>query len=198
MLEIRNLRQHNLQPVSLTVPNGQALAVTGPSGSGKTLFLRAVADLDPNEGSIRLDGLDRTETNAPQWRRQVVYVPADPAWWADDVGTHFSDVAAAVQFTTAMGLHEDVFEWPINRLSTGERQRLGLARALALSPRCLLLDEPTSGLDDGNRAQVETIITEQMSRGTICFIVTHDREQARRLAPKNLHFEQGRSRLVAE
>ena len=61
------------------VEAGHCVAVTGPSGSGKTLFLRATADLHPNEGSVRLNGINRDEILAPQWRQNATYVPADPA-----------------------------------------------------------------------------------------------------------------------
>ncbi len=196
MLEIQNLRRHKLEPVDLTVRAGHCIAVTGPSGSGKTLFLRAVADLDPNEGTVRLNGIERNDILAPEWRRNATYVPADPAWWGDTVGPHFTDITAAEPYLEAMGLSANAFDWPIDRLSTGERQRLGLARALALSPDCLLLDEPTSGLDETNRSQVEVLISSHLTQGGVALMVTHDLAQARRLATLSLRFENARSELV--
>src|SRR5215831_4060928 len=62
---------------------------------GKTLLLRAIADLDPNDGFVSLDGRDRAAIAAPEWRRLVGYVPAEPGWWADTVGEHFAEWAAA-------------------------------------------------------------------------------------------------------
>ena len=196
MLKIQNLRRHKLEPVDLTVETGHCVAVTGPSGSGKTLFLRAVADLDPNEGSVQLNGIDRDEILAPQWRQNATYVPADRAWWMDTVGPHFADIAAAKPYLESMGLGADAFDWPIDRLSTGERQRLGLARAMALSPDCLLLDEPTSGLDETNRTQVEALICNHLTKGGIALMVTHDLAQARRLATLSLRFQNARHQQV--
>src|SRR5712675_528466 len=82
MLQVRDLRTSILKPASFSLSAGEALAVRGPSGAGKTLLLRAVADLDPNEGLVTLDGLDRSTIAGPEWRRLVGYVPAEPGWWA--------------------------------------------------------------------------------------------------------------------
>lgn len=104
----------------------------GPSGSGKSQFLCAIADLDTNDGEVNLDDVERSSIPAPQWRRQVSYVPAEPRWWADDVGSHFANKPAIAELTREMRFPDDVFSWPVERLSSGERQRLGLARALTL------------------------------------------------------------------
>ena len=127
----------------------------GPSGAGKTLLLRAVADLDPNEGRVTLDGRDRSTMSGPEWRRLVGYVPAEPGWWADTVGEHFGEWTAALAFLRDLGFREEAKAWPITRLSTGERQRLALVRALIMRPRVLLLDEPTAALDVASVAAVE-------------------------------------------
>ena len=81
------------------------------------------------------------------------------------------------------------------RLSTGERQRLGLVRALALRPRVLLLDEPTSGLDDTATEAVERLIRERLDDGASVLWVTHDEAQARRLGRRSLWVTDG---VVAE
>jgi phosphate-transporting ATPase len=91
MLQVRDLRTSILKPASFSLSAGEALAVRGPSGAGKTLLLRAVADLDPNEGLVTLDGRDRSTIAGPEWRRLVGYVPAEPGSWADTVGEHFGE-----------------------------------------------------------------------------------------------------------
>jgi len=192
MLTIHNLNRQGLEPIDLTLDNGECMAVMGPSGSGKSLFLRAIADLDSNDGEVILDDVERSSIPAPQWRRQVSYVPAEPGWWADDVGSHFADKAAAAELTREMQFPDDVFSWPVERLSTGERQRLGLARALALQPRCLLLDEPTSGLDEETGARVEALIADRLASGTIALMVTHDFAQAMRFARRVLRLDAGK------
>ena len=110
MLEIQSLRRHKLEPVDLMAEAGHCVAVTGPSSSGKTLFLRDVADLDPNEGSVRLNGINRNDIIAPQWRQNATYVPADPTWWMDTDRPHFADFAAAEPNFLARRLSADAFD----------------------------------------------------------------------------------------
>ena len=167
------------------------MAVQGPSGSGKTLLLRAIADLDPNEGTVRLDGVLRESVPAPHWRRRVTYVAAEPGWWADTVAEHFVDWGQAAPLVARLGLPADVAEWSVQRLSTGERQRLGLARALALNSRVLLLDEPTSGLDPESVRAVEAVMAARQAAGTSLLWVTHDGSQARRVASRRLVIRNG-------
>ena len=194
-LSIRDLSRPGLEPVSLSLDPGACLAVSGPSGAGKSLLLRAIADLDPNSGTIRLDGADRDAMPAPQWRRQVVYVPTEPGWWADSVADHFEDWSAAKPWIEALGLPADCGGWPIQRLSTGERQRLGLIRALVKAPAVLLLDEPTSGLDPDASAAVEAAIgAYRADNAAIIVWVTHDAAQAGRIAERQLTIESGQCR----
>src|ERR1700758_1371717 len=91
ILQVCDLRTNLLKPASLSLSTGECIAVQGPSGAGKTLLLRAIADLDPNEGSVFLDGRERTTIAGPDWRRLVGCVPAEPGWWAETVGMHFAD-----------------------------------------------------------------------------------------------------------
>jgi phosphate-transporting ATPase len=154
-------------------------------------LLRAVADLDPNEGEVSLDGRDRASIPAPEWRGQAVYLPADAGWWADRVGEHFPDHGPADAIITRLGLPEESLGWEIARLSTGERQRLALARALLLSPKALLLDEPTSGLDEDSTRLAEEELKSRLGEGCTILMVTHSREQARRMAARLLIIENG-------
>ena len=197
MLVVRDLTRDGLAPASFTVDNGECIAVRGASGSGKTLLLRAIADLDPNEGVVALDGAGRMAMPAPEWRRKVTYIAAEPGWWADTVNQHFTDWTAAVALVREFGLPDDCGNWPISRLSTGERQRLGLIRALMLRPQVLLLDEATSGLDDTAAAAVERVVCARLSDGASAIWVTHDTAQARRLARRALAFDGGRMREEA-
>jgi putative ABC transport system ATP-binding protein len=163
---------------------GDCVALQGPSGVGKTLLLRAIADLDPNEGTVTLNGVFRERMPAPLWRMQVTYVAAEPGWWADTVRQHFEQWEDAVPVVAELGLPRDCGAWSIGRLSTGERQRLGLVRALMLESRVLLLDEPTSGLDAAATAAVETIIRRRLAKGTCVIWTTHDPTQAKRVASR--------------
>ena len=197
MLQVRDLRTSILKPASFSLSAGEALAVRGPSGAGKTLLLRAVADLDPNEGLVTLDGRDRSTIAGPKWRGLVGYVPAEPGWWANTVGEHFGDWAAALVFVRDLGFAEQTKGWPIARLSTGERLRLALARALTMRPKVLLLDEPTAALDVASVAAVESLIKARMRTGLAVLWVTHDGEQAKRVAQRLLVVETGQVREEA-
>ena len=181
MLSIRNLSGTGIGPIDLKLANGDVVAITGPSGAGKSLMLRAIADLDPNQGELLLDGEERATFHAPDWRRQVSYVAAETSWWAERVGDHFVDKDATIKLLEEIGLGEAALDWSIPRLSTGEKQRLGLARSLLGKPRVLLLDEPTSALDDANRDLVEDLLRKQADEGSAIIIVTHDPAQAGRL-----------------
>ncbi len=192
MLKIRGLCRPGLEPTDLDVAAGECVAVSGPSGAGKTLFLRAVVDLDPNRGDVSLDGRDRDAMPAPDWRRRVVYVPAEAGWWADRVADHFPDPAIAAPLLTRLGLPAAALEWQVSRLSTGERQRLALARALVTSPEALLLDEPTSGLDPESTVVVESMLHERVADGIAVLIVTHDAKQAARLAKRRYRMDKGK------
>ena len=138
---------------------GECVTLLGPSGSGKTMLLRALADLDPNAGEVSLNRIPRSAIPAPRWRRAVTYVAAKPGWWADRVSAHYSDWPAARFLAERLALPEDCGAWPVDRLSTGEAQRLGLVRALVQTPQVLLLDEPTGGPRRGRkRRRVEALI----------------------------------------
>jgi len=191
LLTIRGLTRPGLEPVFLDLSDGEMITLSGPSGSGKTLFLRAIADLDPNGGDVQLDGQDRDAMPAPDWRRMVTYVPAESGWWADRVDAHFTDWDIAAPLAMRLSLPADCGGWPVSRLSTGERQRLALARAFVQMPRVLLLDEPTSGLDPAATAAVEGVLREKVSDGIAVLLVTHDRGQARRLGGRHFRIEKG-------
>jgi ABC-type iron transport system FetAB ATPase subunit len=182
-LVVKELRSEFVGPFDLNLGAGVCAAITGPSGSGKSLFLRMIADLDPNQGKVWLNGRERASISAPEWRKQATYVSAESGWWADTVIEHFvlykrSEVAA---LAARLGLHVDLLDASIARLSTGEKQRLSLVRALLPSPPVLLLDEPTGPLDEESVAQVEALLQERMATGTSVLLVTHDPNQAGRL-----------------
>ena len=183
MLTVSGLKRLHIC-VSFDLQDGECVALQGPSGVGKTLLLRSIADLDPNEGTVKLDGTLREAMPAPAWRRQVTYLAAEPGWWSETVQEHFTAWDDAMPLVTRLGLPDDCGPWPIQRLSTGERQRLGLVRALMLHSRVLLLDEPTSALDSASAAAVESLIAERASSGTSVVWSTHDNAQARRVASR--------------
>jgi ABC-type iron transport system FetAB ATPase subunit len=154
-------------------------------------MLRAIADLDPAGGYVHLDGVERSEMRGPEWRRQVRYASAEPAWWAATGRQHFPRGAKLERLLPALALNDLHLDRPIAELSTGERQRLGLARALVDEPRVLLLDEPTSALDATSAAMAEELIKFQLLAERIVLIVSHDAAQIERLAHARLQLAAG-------
>lgn len=191
-LALSGLRRPGIEAATLAISGGECVALSGPSGAGKSLLLRAIADLDPCEGEVRLASVARDTMSAAAWRRQVVYVATESGWWAADVGSHFENPHAAAAILAELALPDEALGWPVGRLSTGERQRLALARAMALRPRVLLLDEPTSGLDPESTFRVEGLLRRAMARGVAMIMVTHDREQAERMAERHFVMKHGR------
>lgn len=197
MLIVEGLRTKAGGPLGFAIGGGEIVALRGPSGAGKSLLLRAIADLDPNTGSLSLDGRSRESMAAPEWRRRVGYLATEPGWWADRLGDHFSDWESAREYLAPLGLPEDCRGARIATLSTGERQRFALIRTLLLEPRVLLLDEPTSGLDAETAAAAESLILARLGSGTGILWVTHDDAQARRIARAGLVVEDGAVERIA-
>ncbi|MGQ0673254.1 MAG: ABC transporter ATP-binding protein [Hyphomicrobium sp.] len=196
MLRVEHLKIGSLPPLSFEVAEGRCLAVEGPSGSGKSRLLRAIADLDDAAGQIFLDGHERWELPAPQWRRMVRYAAAEPAWWSDTPRAAFPSQPDAsersARVLASLGLDETALDQTVATLSTGERPRLALARALADEPKVLLLDEPTSALDVRAAALAEELIRYQLLAGRIVLLASHDGALIQRLAHERLILERPR------
>ncbi|MFP4683478.1 MAG: ATP-binding cassette domain-containing protein [Ectothiorhodospira sp.] len=191
LLRLASLCFAGLGPIHLTLPAGGIIQIAGTSGAGKSLLLRAIADLDRNTGRVTLEGRVRETFPPARWRRQVGYLPAEPVWWADTVGAHLESVDAA--WLEALGFPTGVTDWSVERLSSGERQRLALARLLALRPRVLLLDEPTANLDPENTRRVEALVRDYLANhGAGALWVSHDAEQRQRLGGTSRYMESGR------
>jgi ABC-type iron transport system FetAB ATPase subunit len=185
-LQASGLSCHGVGPVDFTVAGGECLAITGPSGSGKSLLLRMVADLIPHDGSCSLDGTGAGSMPAPQWRRLVRYVASEPGWWAPTVADHFADPATFTDQATRIGLSPALGSAAPERLSTGERQRAAILRAIEHRPRVLLLDEPTSALDEASTIKVEALVRSLMGEGMALVLVSHNADQVLRLATRTL------------
>jgi ABC-type iron transport system FetAB ATPase subunit len=198
---IEGLRTKVGGPFSFAVADGECVALSGPSGCGKTLLLRALADLAPADGAVQIDGIERNEMTAPDWRRQVGWLPAEASWWFDLVGEHMSvDAMSPSRFTVGserdgdiastlekLGFGEDVLNWRIDRLSTGEKQRLALFRLLLNRPKVLLLDEPTAALDVSTVWKVEELLKvyRKTNKASVVW-VSHNAEQIARVADRHL------------
>jgi ABC-type multidrug transport system ATPase subunit len=185
LLRVEGLSVGPLRNVELRVSPGEIVCISGESGSGKSRLLRALADLEPHEGEASLGSDRRAAVPAQCWRGWVMLVPAESSWWADNVGAHFLDpVTGSLE---AFGFSPDVLEWEVGRLSSGEKQRLAVLRALSHEPRALLLDEPTANLDPALARKVESWLRAYCQReGLPVLWVAHDREQIDRVADRHL------------
>jgi len=184
-LTVIDLRTHERGPYSLQIASGECVSLRGDSGSGKSLLLRAIADLDPHDGQVMLDNMPCTQFTPPQWRKQVTLLPAENHWWKDEVGAHFLD--AKCPWFEPLGFSMETMRWQVSRLSSGEKQRLALARVLMNKPQVLLLDEPTASLDADNVIAVERLINEyRRDTGAIILWVSHDAQQAARVGSRHL------------
>jgi UDP-glucose/iron transport system ATP-binding protein len=193
-LRIVSLRSQLAGPFEIELAPGECLAITGPSGAGKSLFLRMIADLDPNQGEVFLDGVERRTLPAPAWRRKVVYSAAEPGWWHERVADHFPGdaMSSARAMAPRLALDPALLDGQVVQLSTGERQRAALIRALELQSPVLLLDEATGALDEDSTGLVEAVLRERLAEGATIAMVTHSAAQAARLGHRQLRMENRR------
>lgn len=169
----------------MTVPAGSVTGLVGPNGAGKTtLLLMLAALLAPDDGTIRVAGLD--PLTQPRQVHQAV------GWMPDAFGTWDSLTCTEIltTFAAAQGLDEDtgrrnademlaavhldeMARTPARVLSRGQKQRLGLARALVHRPQVLLLDEPAAGMDPRSRADLRVLLRELASSGVTVLVSSH-------------------------
>ncbi len=178
-----------LTGVSITVADGERLALVGPTGAGKSTLAKLMARLyDPTEGSISFGGVDLRDATLTSLRHRVVVVPQEGFLFGgtiadnvriaraeatdDDVRGAFDAIGALERFEEfPEGIHTEVRERG-SRLSAGERQLVSLARAALVDPGVLVLDEATSNLDPGTELIVEHALdTLMLGRTTI--VVAH-------------------------
>jgi putative ABC transport system ATP-binding protein len=208
ILETKNLGRtvdgHPLvADISIQVQQGGRLAVVGPSGAGKSSFLRLLNRLDePTAGTVLLEGIDYRQLPPQDLRRRVGMVMQAPHLFPGTVAANLDFGPRQRGEELGREAIEELLrrvnlagyaDRDVNKLSGGEAQRVSLARTLANGPEVLLLDEPTSALDEATRRDVEALIQSIIhDQALTCLIVTHDKDQARRLADKTLVLEEGR------
>jgi putative ABC transport system ATP-binding protein len=178
-------------PVSFELHGGEAIGIFGESGCGKTRLLRAIADLDPHDGSVSLDNVEATSTSAPQWRRKVAYLPAESRWWFDSVRAHFKSPPQA-QELHSVGLPASILNAEVSHLSSGEKQRLSLLRAMENHPSVLLLDEITAHLDAERTEFIENKVNTLMRDHNVAILwVSHNLKQLRKSCSEIMYMSTG-------
>jgi ATP-binding cassette subfamily B protein RaxB len=193
-IELRNIKfRHNqseaflLDDVNLVIPEGTQVALTGPSGCGKTTLAKLILGLiDPEEGSLIVDGLPINRFGLQNYRRQVAAVLQEDAVFS---GTIIDNIALfeenpilddVIDSAKKAAIHEYINDLPMKYetfigdrgsiLSGGQKQRILLARALYRNPKLLVLDESTSHLDVANEAIIQRSLT---SLGITIFVIAH-------------------------
>lgn len=190
-----------LKPVSLQLYQGDCVLLTGPSGSGKSTFLKILASLiTPTSGQLFFRNSDITTLRAEAYRQQVSYCFQTPQLFGQTVYDNLAlpwqirhqkpqrdKLVAALE---SVNLSPDMLNKPVEQLSGGEKQRVGLLRNLQFMPEVLLLDEVTSALDEENRLSVLSLINRIAAEEKVAVVrISHDvndiqqAEQVLRLEP---------------
>jgi iron complex transport system ATP-binding protein len=202
-----------LRDISLALAASQLVALVGPNGAGKTTLLRALAGLLPSQGEILVGGDVLSSLPLRERARRFAYLPQGhvvhwplpvrdivalgriPHGAGDPARLSPRDADAvrrAMQATDVV----DLSERRVTELSGGERNRVALARVLAVEAPVMLADEPTASLDPRYQIEVMTKLRNAADRGMLVIVVTHDLGLAARFADKVLVLADGR--LVAQ
>jgi len=190
-LIVKNLVYGGFGPVSFGLHAGDCIGIFGESGCGKTRLLRSIVDLDPHQGTVFLNDKDALSMPAPLWRRRVAFLPSESQWWCDRVAGHFALPPEENEFSS-LGLKPEILKAEVSHLSSGEKQRLALLRALINYPSVLLLDEVTAHLDSERAQLTERKIAELQSQQNLAVVwVSHNLEQLNRVCSRILYMEQG-------
>jgi putative ABC transport system ATP-binding protein len=194
-----------LDDLTLSIDEGEWVAVTGPSGSGKTTLLNVLSGLDrPTSGRVRVGGLDLSGLTARElarYRQRMVglvfqqfhlipYLTALENVMLAQYVHSMTDRGEAEEALRRVGLAERLDHLP-SQLSGGEQQRVCIARALINEPPLILADEPTGNLDAVNEAVVMSLLADLHQRGHTLVLVTHDPSIAVR-AGREIRLEHGR------
>lgn len=196
-----------LQPLDLTFESARTTVLIGPSGCGKSTILRLIIGLlQPDSGTIELEGQPITSSNITALRHRIGYVIQDGGLFPhltarqnvllmsehlrrdrDEMTTRVDELSALTRFPA-----NALDRYPVE-LSGGQRQRVGLMRALALGPELLLLDEPLGALDPLVRAALQTDLKDIFARlGQTVILVTHDLAEAAYLGDQIVLMNAGR------
>ncbi|MFQ5689164.1 MAG: ATP-binding cassette domain-containing protein [Gemmatimonadota bacterium] len=170
--------------VSFSIGRGEVVGFLGPNGAGKTTTMRLITNhLEPDSGLVEIEG-QRVDQNPREMRRRIGYLPETNPLYTDMLVSEYLDYVGRLrempreerrnrteEVVAQTGI-EEVFFRPIEQLSKGYRQRVGLAQAILAEPEILILDEPTEGLDPNQRVEIRNLIRRVGSERTV-LLSTH-------------------------
>ncbi|KQW41728.1 MULTISPECIES: type I secretion system permease/ATPase [Pseudomonas] len=178
-----------LKNISFSAPAGCMVGIIGPSAAGKSTLARALLGVwAAQHGVVRLDGADISTWDKHELGPYIGYLPQDIELFEGTIGENIARFAAVdsvkvIQAARIAGVHEMILQLPDGydtvigseglMLSAGQRQRIGLARALYGSPRLIVLDEPNSNLDDVGDRALAAAIQQLRQTGATLFVITH-------------------------
>ena len=197
-----------LQGISFTVNPGEGIGVIGPTGAGKSTLARALVGITlPTRGTIRLDGAALDQREPDELGRMIGYLPQDVQLFDGTAAQNISrfddtpDSDKIVEAAKLANVHDMIMRLPEGyntplgengaRLSTGQRQRIALARAMYGEPALFVLDEPNSALDAEGEAALDFAIRHAMARGAAVVVIAH-RPSALAAIPKMLVLADGK------
>jgi ABC-2 type transport system ATP-binding protein len=208
MIEVQELTKlfgetHAVDGVSFRVQNGEILGFLGPNGAGKTTSMRVITCyLPPTSGRVLVDGLDVVERSL-EVRQKIGYLPESAPLYLDMNVVDYLDFIAAVRRVPKHQVRQkvkhavevcglgDVVQKNVGHLSSGYRQRVGLAQAILHDPEILVLDEPTRGLDPNQIIEIRHLIRELGRQKTVIFS-THILQEVEALCDRVLIIDKGK------
>jgi ABC-2 type transport system ATP-binding protein len=193
--------------VSFSIGRGEVVGFLGPNGAGKTTTMRLLTQhLEPDAGTIKIDGLSISEQSA-KIRRRIGYLPETNPLYRDMLageyitfmgrlrGMSTEEIRSRTDAVVSDTGIEDVYYRPISQLSKGYRQRVGLAQAILSEPEILILDEPTEGLDPNQRVEIRSLITHLGSERTV-LLSTHVMQEVQHTCSRVVIISEGK--IVAD
>lgn len=208
MLELKDVvyqanDRNIIDGVSLSIKEGEAIAIIGPSGSGKSTLLRLIDNLiSPSSGEIYFKGKPYEKLNPEKLRMEISYLLQENKLFGQTIGDNLSfpavardkkfDKKRAKELLKKVGLGHYNFNTEVHHLSGGERQRITIARQLMYIPQVLLLDEATSALDTQNSKNIEKLIFNLVQEGVTVIWITHSNDQSMHHFDKRIRLVDGK------
>ena len=189
--------------VSFSIGRGEVVGFLGPNGAGKTTTMRLITQtLEPDSGTVRIGG-ERIDDRPRELRGRIGYLPETNPLYTEMLVSEYLDFVGRLRGMSSFERRartdavvpqtgiEEVYYRPIDQLSKGYRQRVGLAQAILSEPEILILDEPTEGLDPNQRVEIRRLITQLGAERTV-LLSTHVMQEVQRTCGRVIIIHRGR------